>query len=366
MASDAARLLAETIGAIGPLDGGAMAAARARHARLTKPEGSLGRLEDMAIKLAGITGSPLPAVAGKVVVVCAADHGVASQGVSAYPSAVTAQMVYNFVRGGAAINVLARRARARVVVADLGVDHDFPGGLPIVSARIARGTADMTRGPAMSRDQATRAVGAGIAIAGRVARDRRDGCVVVGTGDMGIGNTTASSAIVAALTGAGVRDITGRGTGIDAPTWERKIAVIERALRVNHPDPADPLDVLARVGGFEIGGLVGVILGSAARRRPVVIDGFISGAAALVAATLCPPARDYLIPAHASVEIGHRLVLERLELAPLLTLNLRLGEGTGAAIAMQLLDDAVAVLREMATFDAAGVAQRLATPARPV
>jgi nicotinate-nucleotide--dimethylbenzimidazole phosphoribosyltransferase len=352
-------LLERTIAAVGPLDRAAMSAARARHARLTKPEGSLGRLEELAVKLAGIGGQALPAIAARVVVVCAADHGVAARGVSAYPSAVTAQMVYNFLAGGAAINVLARRVRARVLVADLGVDHDFPPGLPVVGAKIGRGTADMTRGPAMSRADAARAVATGIGLARRVTRARKDGLTVVGTGDMGIGNTTASSAIVAAVTGAPVEDVTGRGTGIDGRTWERKVAAIERALAVNRPDPALPLDVLARVGGFEIGGLVGVILGTAARRQPVVIDGFISGAAALLAAGLCPAVRGFLIPAHASVEIGHRLVLEHLELAPLLTLNLRLGEGTGAAIAMQLLDDAVAVLREMATFEEAGVAGRL-------
>src|SRR5262245_22830503 len=299
-----------------------MAAARTRHARLTKPEGSLGRLEELAVKLAGITGEAVPGIAGRVVVVCAADHGVAARGVSAYPSAVTAQMVYNFLKGGAAINVLARRARARVLVADLGVDHDFPAGLPIVHAKIGRGTADMTTGPAMSPGDAARAVATGIALARRAAPARRGGVTVVGTGDMGIGNTTASSAIVAAVTGAPVRDVTGRGTGIDGRAWERKVAVIERALARNRPDSEDALDVLAKVGGYEIGALIGVIL----------------GAAALLAATLCPAARDYLIPAHASVEIGHRLVLERLELAPLLTLNLRLGEGTGAAVAMQLLD----------------------------
>jgi len=353
----------EAIDAVGAPDAAAMAAARAHHARLTKPEGSLGRLEELAVRLAGIGGVAVPEIGRKVVVVCAADHGVARRGVSAYPPAVTAQMVYNFVAGGAAINVLARRAGARVVVADLGVDHDFPPDLPIVHAKLGRGTADCSVGPAMPPEAARRAVVAGIALARRVTPRRRRGLTVVGTGDMGIGNTTASSAIVAAVTGARVRDVTGRGTGIDASAWEQKVAIIERALAVNRPDPDDALDVLGKVGGYEIGALVGVILGAAARRAPVVIDGFISGAAALLAATLCPAVRSFLIPAHASVEIGHRLVLERLELAPLLTLNLRLGEGTGAAVAMQLLDDAVAIMHQMATFDSAGVSGR--NPAHP-
>jgi nicotinate-nucleotide--dimethylbenzimidazole phosphoribosyltransferase len=355
---DPAETVRRTVAAVGTPDAAAMDGARARHARLTKPEGSLGRLEELAVRLAGISGAALPEIGGRVVVVCAADHGVTRQGVSAYPSAVTAQMVYNFVSGGAAINVLARRAKARVLVADLGVDHDFPPDLPIVHAKIGRGTADLSAGPAMSPRDALRAVATGIALARRVTPTRKRGVTVVGTGDMGIGNTTASSAIVAAVTGARVRDVTGRGTGIDGAAWERKVATIERALARNRPHPEDALDVLSKVGGFEIGGLVGVILGAAARRAPVVIDGFISGAAALLAATLCPAVRAFLIPAHASVEIGHRLILERLELAPLLTLNLRLGEGTGAAVAMHLLDDAVAVLHQMATFDAAGVSRR--------
>ena len=353
----------EAIEALGPLDDGARAAAAAHLDRLTKPPGSLGRLEEIVIRLAGITGDAFARVDRRVAIVAAADHGVTRQGVSAYPSDVTAQMVANFVAGGAAINVLARRAGARVVVADLGVDHDFPPDLPIVHARVGRGTADLSQGPAMSGAAARRAVASGIALARRVTARRRRGLTVVGTGDMGIGNTTASSAIVAAVTGARVRDVTGRGTGIDAAAWELKVATIERALAVNRPESGDALDVLSKVGGFEIGALVGVILGAAARRSPVVIDGFISGAAALLAATLCPAVRPYLIPAHSSVEIGHRLVLERLELAPLLTLNLRLGEGTGAAVAMQLLDDAVAIMHQMATFDSAGVSGR--NPAHP-
>ena len=363
--ADPEALLKRTAAAIRPLDEAAMAAARARHDRLTKPAGSLGRLEEMAIKLAGVSGQAVPRFGGRVIVTCAGDHGVAAEGVSAYPASVTAQMVYNFVRGGAAINVLARRAGARVVVADLGVDHEFPASLPIAHLKIARGTANLARGPAMPRAHAAQALAAGIGLAERELSPAGEGAQVAGTGDMGIGNTTASSAIVAAITGAAVPDVTGRGTGIDDATWQRKVAVVERALAANRPDPSDPLDVLAKVGGYEIGGLAGVILGAAARRAAVVIDGFISGAAALIAAGLCPAVREHLIAAHASVEIGHRLALERLELAPLLSLDLRLGEGTGAAIAMHLLDDAVAILAEMATFEEAGVSERPAPPGRP-
>lgn len=342
-----------------------MERARARQAILTKPPGSLGRLEELGIQVAGITGSAIPEVARRVVIVCAADHGVVAEGVSAYPAAVTAQMVYNFVRGGAAISVLARRAKARVRVADLGVDHDFPADLPIAHVKIGRGTANIAQGPAMPRAIAVQAMATGVRLARQAIRDRSRGCTVVGTGDMGIGNTTAASAIVAAVTGAPVRDVTGRGTGIDDLTWERKVGVIERALAVNRPDPADPLGVLAKVGGYEIGAIAGVILGAAARRQPVVIDGFISGAGALLAVTLCPAVRDYLIPAHASVEIGHRITLEHLGLIPLLSLQLRLGEGTGAALAMHIVDDAVAVLREMATFQETGVAGRAGAPLSP-
>ncbi|HEU5315220.1 MAG TPA: nicotinate-nucleotide--dimethylbenzimidazole phosphoribosyltransferase [Chloroflexota bacterium] len=345
---------------VAPLDAAAMAAARERQGQLTKPPGSLGRLEELAVQLAGIAGTARPLIGDRVIVVCAADHGVAAAGVSAYPAAVTAQMVHNFVRGGAAINVLARQAGARVVVADLGVDHDFPRELPVVHAKLGRGTASLLLGPAMTRAQARGAVEVGIEMVAREAEQfraaaRGDDVLVVGTGDMGIGNTTASSAIVAAMTGAPVAEVTGRGTGIDDATWARKVAAIERGLEVNRPDASDALDVLAKVGGFEIGGLAGVMVGAAAERLPVVIDGFISGAAALIAVGLCPGVRDYLMAAHRSVEVGHRVVLDRLGLRPLLELDLRLGEGTGAALAMQLLDAAVAIHNGMATFDEAGV-----------
>ena len=351
--------LRRTVDAVGPLDEAAMETARARQDRLTKPPGSLGRLEDLAVRLAGIAGTPRTRIADRLVIVCAGDHGVAAEGVSAYPSEVTAQMVLNFVRGGAAINVLAHRAGARVVIADLGVNYDFPADLPIVHAKVGRGTASMAVGAAMARPAALRCVATGIDLVGRQISDGPgDGLFVIGTGDMGIGNTTASAAIVAALTGAPVEKVTGRGTGIDETTWRHKVATIERALAVNAPITNDALDVLAKVGGYEIGGLVGVMLGAAARRQPVMMDGFISGAAALLAVTLCPAVRHYLFAAHRSVEAGHGVVLERLGLEPLLDLGMRLGEGTGGALAMRLLEDALAVHHEMATFEEAGVSER--------
>jgi nicotinate-nucleotide--dimethylbenzimidazole phosphoribosyltransferase len=347
--------LLDTTGRIRPLDAAAMHAARERQDRLTKPRGSLGRLEELAVKLAGITGNPRPRFPRKAVIVMAADHGVTVEVVSAYPQAVTAQMVQTFLAGGAAINVLARRAGARVVVVDVGVAIDLPEQPGFVQRKIGHATQNLARGPAMRPEDALAAIGAGMEI---TEAERARGLDLVGTGDMGIGNTTASSAILAALTGAPVAEVTGRGTGLDEHGWRRKVGVIERALRVNRPEPTDPLDVLTKVGGYEIAGLVGVILGAAAERIPVVIDGFISGAAALVASELCPRVRDYLIAAHNSVEVGHRLMLERMELVPVLNLNLRLGEGTGAAMAMHLVDDAAAVLDEMATFAEAGVSER--------
>lgn len=352
-------LLEQTIERVGPLDTAAMAAARERHERLTKPPGSLGRLEELAIRLAGATGQALPSLARKAVIVMAADHGVAAEGVSAYPAEVTPQMVLNFLNGGAAINVLARQAGARVVVVDLGVAAPLPAHPDLISRPIAPGTRNIAVGPAMSRAEARLCLETGIAV---LEDQRAIGLDLVGTGDMGIGNTTSSSAIVAAFTGARPADVTGLGTGITSDQLRHKILVVERALRVNRPDPADPIDVLTKVGGFEIGALAGVILGAAAARCPVVVDGFISGAAALIATELCPAARDYLIAAHTSVEIGHRVMLERMELAPLLNLNLRLGEGTGAALAMPLLESAVRVLGEMATFREAGVSDARVTP----
>jgi nicotinate-nucleotide--dimethylbenzimidazole phosphoribosyltransferase len=342
---------------IPPLDQSAASQARARQETLTKPPGSLGRLEELSIQLAAITGQARPSVARKTVIVMAGDHGVTAEGVSAYPAEVTPQMVLNFSRGGAAINVLARQAGARVVVVDIGVAADIEPadtlpGTSLQRRKIARGTQNMARGPAMTGAQAEAAIAEGIDV---VNAEIANGLDLVATGDMGIGNTTASAAIVAALTGVPVAQVTGRGTGVDDAGLERKIVVIERALAVNRPDPRDALDVLSKVGGLEIAGLAGVILGAAAHRIPVVVDGFISGAAALVAVGLAPGVRHYLIASHQSVEVGHRVVLERLGLRPLLDLDLRLGEGTGAVLAFHLIEASARILKEMATFTEAGV-----------
>jgi nicotinate-nucleotide--dimethylbenzimidazole phosphoribosyltransferase len=357
----AAGALAARISQVRPLDRHAMAAARRRQDELTKPPGSLGRLERLAAQLAGITGRRRPRLARKAVVVMVADHGVAAEGVSAYPASVTAQMVGNFARGGAAINVLARRAGARVVVVDVGVAAELPAELPIVHRKLAYGSANITAGPAMSRDQALAAIGVGLEV---VEAEIARGLDVVCLGEMGIGNTTAASAIVAAMTGLPVEDVTGRGTGIDDATWRHKLAVVERALRVNRPEPSRPLEVLAKVGGLEIAGLVGVAIGAAAARRPVVVDGFIAAAAMLIATELCPALRGYLIAAHRSAEIGHGATLQRLELEPLFALDLRLGEGSGAALALGVLDAALALLDEMATFAEAGVSGGRGEPTR--
>ncbi len=348
-------LIEETLQAIAPLDEDAMTAARARQQRLTKPAGSLGRLEELSVKLAGITGQAQPSVARKAIIIMAGDHGVTSEGVSAYPAEVTPQMVLNFLAGGAAINVFARQVGARVIVADLGMASDLPVHPRLINRKIGYGTHNLAIGPAMSREEARQAVEAGIEI---IQAEVDKGLDIVGTGDMGIGNTTPSSAIVATFTGMSVERVTGRGTGVDDEGLRRKVAVIKQALQVNQPEPHDALDVLAKVGGFEIAGLVGLIFGAAAARLPIVIDGFISTAAALVATEWHPPVRDYLIAAHNSVEIGHRVMLERMELNPLLNLNLRLGEGTGAALAMNVIEAACLALKEMATFDEAGVSER--------
>ena len=340
---------------IQPPSAAGSAAARARLDQLTKPPGSLGALEDLAARLAGITGRERPRFPRKAIFICAADHGVVAQGVSAYPQQVTAQMVANFLAGGAAINVLARQTGARVIIADFGVAADLPLHPDLLDRKIGRGTADFTLGPAMSREDATRAINAGIEL---LEREFATGLDLAATGEMGIGNTSASTAITAVFTGLRVDALTGRGTGLDSVARAHKVAVLEGALATHRPDPSDPIGVLSAVGGFEIGALVGVMLAGAARQMPVILDGFIAGAAALVAVAICPRAVHYLIASHRSAEPGHRAALEHLQLNPLLDLDLRLGEGTGAAIALHLIDDAVAILDEMATFGEAGVSQR--------
>jgi nicotinate-nucleotide--dimethylbenzimidazole phosphoribosyltransferase len=345
---------------IGPLDEPAMADARARLDRLTKPPGSLGRLETLATHLAGITGLGLPRVERPAIVVFAGDHGVTAQGVSAYPSDVTAQMVANFVGGGAAINVLGRLAGAEVVVVDVGVAGPIPGvgtgssgrGARLIQSRIADGTRDMTIEPAMTRADAVAAIEAGrFVVAGLIAT----GVDLVAVGEMGIGNTTAASALAAVLTGRVPADVTGRGTGLDEPAVRRKVAVIEAALARHRPDPSDPLGALAAVGGLEIAALVGAILAAAEAGVPVVLDGFITGSAALVGSAMAPGIAARVIASHTSAEPGHRIVLEHLGLQPLLDLELRLGEGSGAALAIPIVRAAASILAEMATFDDAGV-----------
>ena len=340
---------------IQPLDAESMSAARARQDVLTKPQGSLGRLEALSIQIAGITRQPRPKIQHKVVTVMAGDHGVVAEGVSAYPQEVTPQMVLNFLYGGAAINVLTRHVGARVVIVDMGAAATMEPHPQLLIRKIAPGTANIAVGPAMTRQQAEACLLAGAEI---VEAEIANGLDLLATGDMGIGNTTPSAAIAAAVTGKSVREIAGRGTGVDDRGLERKISAIERALQVNQPNPADGLDLLAKIGGFEIGGLAGAILGAAANGRPVVIDGFISTAAAIIAVTLNPQVRDYLIAAHTSQELGHRLMTEWLGLTPLLDLQMRLGEGTGAALAMSIIEASCTVLDEMATFGEAGVSEK--------
>ena len=351
------RALTSAIAAIGPLDEAAMAQARAHQDQLTKPPGSLGRLEELAVWAAGVTGCPTPALRRKVIVTAAADHGVARRGVSAYPPEVTAQMVRNFLAGGAAVNVLARHVGARVLVVDAGVAADLPPARGLLSRRAGPGTADLSAYPAMSRRQALFCLTSGLRVA---AGQARRGPGALATGDMGIGNTTAGAAVIAALTGRKPREVVGRGTGVDDSTWRRKVRLVERALEVNAPDPADALDVLTKVGGFELGFLAGAMLGAASRRWPVVLDGLASGASALLACRLAPQARDYLMASHLSTEPGARVALEHLGLTPFLDLKMRLGEGTGAALGLFLLDAACRLHQEMATFASAGVSGRQA------
>jgi nicotinate-nucleotide--dimethylbenzimidazole phosphoribosyltransferase len=357
-------LTVEGIAAVGPLDATAMRETRQILDSLTKPPGSLGRLEGLATWLAGVTGDPRATVQRREIVVAAADHGVTVQGVSAYPSEVTAQMVANFLDGGAAINVLAAGVGAEVTVVDVGVAGEIPvrsggRGGRLIARRIRPGTADFSEGPAMSRAEAAYAVAVGL----DVVRDlRRDGVELICVGEMGIGNTTAASAVTAVMTSTAVASVTGIGTGVDEGTRARKVAVIERALELHRPDPADPLGVLGAVGGLEIAALAGVILGAVVARVPVVLDGFITGAAALLAAGLAPGVAPRLLAAHRSLEPGHAIILQRLGLEPLLDLQLRLGEGTGAALAIGLLDAAVAIRDGMATFESASVSGPAGSP----
>ncbi len=349
------KLLTDTINQIKPLNKQAKEKAQERQDRLTRPQGSLGRLEELSIQLAGIQGKSIPQIKHKAIIVMAGDHGVVAEKVGNWPQEVTAQMVLNFLSGGAGINVISRQAGVRITVVDMGVATKLDPNPQLLSRKVAPGTKNIVLGPAMTNEQAIQAIETGIKL---VSDEMAKGLDIIGTGDMGIGNTTPSSTICAVMTGRPVAEVTGRGTGINDEQLAHKVEVINRALAVNRPDPKQPLEVLAKVGGFEIGGLAGVMLGAAANHIPVVIDGFISGAAALIATGLAPGLREYLIAAHVSAEAGHRLLLKYLGLKPLLDLEMRLGEGTGAALAIFLSETAARILAEMATFGEAGVSEK--------
>jgi nicotinate-nucleotide--dimethylbenzimidazole phosphoribosyltransferase len=352
--SDLQDRLHRLLTAIEPLDATAQQDARDRQAQLTKPAGSLGVLEDASVQLAGIARCcPPPAMQRPAVAVFAGDHGVHAQGVTPWPQEVTASMVANFRAGGAAVNVLARQTGAGVVVVDMGVATDLEAGPDLLDHKVAHGTADLATGPAMTREEALAGILAGASVADRLVDAGHD-CLL--TGDMGIANTTASAALVAALTGAAPAEVTGRGTGVDDPTLARKVAVVTTALARGVDE--DPVEVLASLGGFEHAGLVGFVLGAAARRTPVLLDGVVAGAAALVAAALAPACLGSCFAGHRSVEPGHAVALAHLGLRPFVDLDLRLGEGTGAVLAFPVLEAAGALLREMATFDAAGVTRK--------
>lgn len=346
--------LNQLVASIRPLDQGATAAARRHQDDLTKPAGSLGRLEELAIWMAGVTGEMTPATVPRTVVVMAGDHGVVAEGVSAYPSEVTPQMVMNFLGGGAAINVLARQTKTRVLVVDIGVASAIKHVDGLVARRVASGTANIATGPAMSRSQALEALRVGAELADS---EIEAGARILATGEMGIGNTTPASALICALTDTPPEQVVGRGTGLDDAGLVRKRSVVSRALASNSSALNGPVDALAAVGGYEIAGLVGLILAGAANRRPVVLDGFIAGAAALVACRIAPAARDYMLAGHLSAEPGHRVALSALDLKPLLDLDLRLGEGTGAVLAFHLLDAATRIMAEMATFSEASISR---------
>ncbi|MFH1507552.1 MAG: nicotinate-nucleotide--dimethylbenzimidazole phosphoribosyltransferase [Candidatus Omnitrophota bacterium] len=349
------KLLNETISKINKIDNSLCAETQKRLDNLTKPQGSLGRLEEIAKQIVVISGKTNPYIKNKVIFTMAADHGVVVEAVSAFPREVTPQMVYNFLKGGAAINVLARHLGVKVIIIDMGVAVDLESYPGLIVKKIGYGTKNMTEGPAMSKEKAIASIEAGIEV---FEAEYVKGIDIVGIGDMGIGNTTPSAAVASILTGKSVEEITGRGTGLDDAGLSKKIAVIKKALKINDPQSTDGLDVLAKVGGFEIGGLTGVILASAARKVPIVIDGFISTAAALIAYTLKPDVKEYMIAAHCSQEKGHRLMLAHMGLRPLLDLDMRLGEGTGAALGMGIIEASVKILTEMATFQSAGVSER--------
>lgn len=339
---------------ITPLDKGLIAEAQARLDILTKPQGSLGKLEAIAKQIVAIRKELRPKCEKKIIFTFAADHGVTDEGISVFPKEVTAHMVHNFITGGAAINVLAKNAGAEVAVVDVGVDFDFNGVKGLIDKKIARGTKNIKEGPAMERAEAIQSIVVGVELADEYAKKGYD---LFGTGDMGIGNTTPSSAIIAALTGKAVREVTGRGTGVDDETFDHKVAIIEEAIKTNAADTNDPIEVLTKLGGFEIGAIAGLCLGAGANRIPVLIDGFISTAGALIAFEIEPKVTEYLIASHRSIEVGHQVMLERIGITPVLDLDLRLGEGTGSAIAMGIVEASLAAYNNMATFEEAEVAE---------
>ncbi|SDP04521.1 nicotinate-nucleotide--dimethylbenzimidazole phosphoribosyltransferase [Desulforhopalus singaporensis] len=350
-------LLEKTVKEIYPQDASSREKAKTRLDNLAIPHWALGDLMDLALDIAGMTGTVKPSVKKKAILTMAGDHGVVAENVSKYPSEVTPQMVYNFVAGGAGINALSKQAGANIFVVDMGVAadlKDLADAGKIINKKVGLGTGNIAKGPAMSRTMAVRALESGIDIANELSAEYD----IFGTGDMGIGNTTPSTAIAAVCTGEPLEALTGRGTGLNDDQLVHKTNVIKQALEINKPDPKDGVDILAKVGGFEIGGLAGLILGAAANRKPIVVDGFISTAAALIAYTIEPFVRDYLIFSHKSVEPGHKAMQLKLGCEkPLLDLNFRLGEGTGAAVAMNLVEGAVAILTEVATFEEAAVAE---------
>ena len=346
--------LKETINAIKPPDEGAMAQARRRLDSLTKPQGSLGRLEEIAVKIAGITGKGIPDVPRKLSILMAADHGVVEEGVSAFPQEVTVEMLENFLNGGAAMNVLSRQVGSDLWVVDIGIKEDISDKKGVMHMKVASGTNNMTCGPAMSRSNAVKALETGISLATK-AEDKGYG--LIGTGEMGIGNTTASAAVICAFTGLSPQEVVGAGTGLGEDGVRHKTEVIQQALDVNKPHPDDPLDVLSKVGGLEIAGLAGVFLGCAAERKPVLIDGIISGAAALTAYKMSSLSGEYMLASHLSAEKGQKVALNMMGLQPLFNFDMRLGEGTGAALAMGIVDASINIIRDMATFAEAGVSE---------
>lgn len=363
--------LEEIVNSIEPADQQILGQAQEHTSRLVMPPRALGRLNEIGERICAIQRTLKPSVKSKAILVMAGDHGIVAQGVSAFPQEVTGEMVKTFLSGGAGINVLARQTGASVYVVDMGIipdvvhhtgSSDTKGAGPgaekkLIIRKIARGTKDFTHGLAMTKEEALKSIESGYEVASRLVQE---GVELLGTGDMGIGNTTPSSAVGAVITGQSAKEMTGRGTGVDDETFARKSDIIESGISINAPDPKDAIDILSKVGGFEIGGIAGAILAAARFRKPVVIDGLISTAGALIAYTLCPAVADYMFAGHRSVEQGHGIMLEHIGLEPLLDLGMRLGEGTGGALAMHIIEAGVRVFREVATFDEAGVSESVA------